>query len=64
MKQDHPPLMKEETPKHHHNVHHVEKHYGGDGHKQHHEHFKAHAAGHKLHHEHVMAMCGGGMTRK
>jgi len=56
--------MKEETPSHMHHVDHMEKHYGGDGHKQHHEHFKAHAAGHKLHHEHVKAMCGGGMTRK
>jgi hypothetical protein len=64
MKQDHAPLMKEETPKHMHHVDHMEKHYGGDGHKQHHEHFKAHAAGHKLHHEHVMAMCGGGMAKK
>lgn len=60
MKKDHPALMKEETPKHQHKVHHVEKHYGGDGHKPHHEHFKHHAAGHKLHHEHVEAMCHGG----
>jgi len=56
--------MKEETPSHMHHVDHMEKHYGGDGHKQHHEHFKQHAAGHKLHHEHVKAMCGGGMAKK
>jgi len=56
--------MKEESSKHLHNVHHVEKHYGGDGHKHHHHHYKEHAAGHKLHHEHVMAMCGGGMAKK
>ena len=46
--------------KHIHNIHHVEKHYGGDGHKAAHEHYGAHAAGHKKHHEHVMAMCEGG----
>lgn len=55
--------MKEETPSHMMQQKHMEKMYGGDGHKQHHEHFKAHAAGHKLHHEHVEAMCGGGMAK-
>jgi len=63
MKMDHPPLMKEPTPSHMMQHKHMEKTYGGDGHKQHHEHFKAHAAGHKLHHEHVEAMCGGGMSK-
>jgi hypothetical protein len=55
--------MKEETPSHMMQHKHMEKMYGGDGHKQHHEHFKAHAAGHKLHHEHVEAMCGGGKVK-
>jgi predicted Rossmann-fold nucleotide-binding protein len=63
MKMDHPPLMKEPTPSHTIHPKHMEKTYGGDGHKQHHEYYKAHAAGHKLHHEHVEAMCGGGKTK-
>lgn len=63
MKMDHPPLMKEDTPTHMHNVDHVEKMYGGDGHKPAHEHYGQHAAGHKKFHEHVKAMCGGGMSK-
>ena len=55
--------MKEDTPKHMHNIHHVEKTYGGDGHKPAHEFHTPHQAGHKKHHEHVMAMCGGGMSK-
>jgi len=64
MKNDHPPLMKEETPHHPHHVHHVEKHHGGDGHKHHHHMYGEHKADHKKHHEHVEAMCGGGMAYK
>jgi hypothetical protein len=64
MKHEDMPNMKEETPSHVMHQEHMEKTYGGDGHKQHHEYFKAHSAGHKLHHEHVKAMCGGGMSRK
>jgi hypothetical protein len=63
MKMDHPPLMKENTPSHAHNIDHVEKNYGGDGHKAAHEFHTPHQAGHKKHHEHVMAMCGGGMAK-
>ena len=62
MKNDFPPMMNEETPKHTIHPDHMEKLYGGDGHKQHHEMFGQHAAGHKKHHEHVQAMCGGGMS--
>ena len=63
MKMDHPAISKDmQVDEHMIHPDHMEKHYGGDGHKQHHEHYKAHAAGHKLHHEHVKAMCGGGKT--
>jgi len=58
------PFMKEGSPDHVHNVDHVEKMYGGDGHKAAHEMFGQHAAGHKKFHEHVKAMCGGGMPKK
>jgi len=64
MKIDHPPISKDmQAEEHMIYPEHMEKHHGGDGHKQHHEHYKAHAAGHKLHHEHVKAMCGGGMAK-
>ena len=61
------PFMKESSPPHTHNVHQVEKLYGGDGHKHHQMHVKSEhhtpADGHKMHHEHVEAMCGGGMSK-
>jgi len=60
MKHEDMPHMKEETPKHAHNIDHVEKHYGGDGHKAAKEFYKQHASGHKLHDEHVMSMHTGG----
>ena len=62
MKMDHPPLMKEKEMHDDfmHNIHHVEKHYGGDGHKAAHEHYGKHKEDHKMHHEHVKAMCYGG----
>lgn len=55
--------MQEKFMPHVHNIDHVEKNYGGDGHKAHHEFTTAHQAGHKKHHEHVKAMCGGGMSK-
>ena len=64
MKMDHPPLMKEPTPPHTHNVHQVDNLYGGDGHVHHHEIYGKHAAGHMKEHEKVMALCGGGMAKK
>jgi len=64
MKNDHPPLMKEETPHHPHHVHHVEKHHKAGGHVHHHHIYGEHKADHKKHHEHVEAMCGGGMAYK
>lgn len=64
MKLDHAPLMKEATPAHTHNVHMVEKVYGGDGHQHHHHHYGKHAAGHKKEHEKVEALCGGGMAKR
>ena len=64
MKNDHPPLMKEETPNHQHMVHHIEKHHGGDGHKHHHNFYGKHAAGHMKEHEKVEKLCGGGMSGK
>jgi hypothetical protein len=64
MKNDFPPMMKENTPEHTIHPDHIEKHYGGDGHKHHHHIYGEHAAGHKKHHEHVKAMCGGGMPKK
>ena len=64
MKMDHPPLMKEDTPSHTHNVHMVEKLHGGDGHKHHHHFYGQHAAGHMKEHEKVEKLCGGGMSGK
>jgi len=63
MKNDHPPLMKEATPPHTHNVHMMEKMEEG-GHVHHHNMYGEHAAGHMKHHDHVKAMCGGGMAKK
>jgi hypothetical protein len=63
MKMDHPPLMKEDTPKHIHHVHMVEKMHGGDGHKHHHHMYGQHAAGHMKEHEKVEKLCGGGMSK-
>ena len=63
MKMDHPPLMKEETPKHMHHVHHVEKHHKAGGHVHHHHHYGQHAAGHMKEHEKVEKLCGGGMGK-
>jgi hypothetical protein len=66
MKDAHTPFIKEKEvhDSFAHNVHHVEKHYGGDGHKHHQHHVKdehmAKEDGHKMHHEHVKAMCYGG----
>jgi hypothetical protein len=64
MKMDHPPVSKDiAVAQHLHNVHHVEKHYGGDGHKHHHHEYGKHAAGHKKEHEKVIALCGGGKSK-
>jgi len=58
---DHPPLMKESSPPHTHNVHMMENLEEGD-HSHHHKTYGEHAAGHKKFHEHVKSMCGGGMA--
>lgn len=63
MKHEAMPFMVEDTPEHAHNIDHVEKTYGGDGHRPEFEKFKAHSAGHKLHHEHVMGMHKGGSSK-
>jgi hypothetical protein len=64
MKNDHPPLMNEETPKHMIHPDFIEKTYGGDGHAHHHKFYGEHAAGHMKEHEKVAALCGGGMAKK
>jgi hypothetical protein len=47
-----------------HNVDHVSKNFGGDGHSHDHEMYGKHAAGFQKEHERVQAMCGGGMTKR
>ena len=64
MKNDHPPLMNEDTPSHTIHPDHIEKMYGGDGHKHHHHFDGQHAAGHMKEHEKVQKLCGGGYTGK
>ena len=63
MKDNFPPLMNEETPKHTHMVHAMKQHEDG-GHVHHHNHYGKHAAGHMKEHEKVEALCGGGMSGK